>query len=317
MGVRQVTALRLVQGSPEWIEGRRSLITATDFPVLLGISPWKCEADLADEKLGLATTEATPRMRIGTALEDLNLALYQEVSGRRAVRFRAMVAHPTIPWCAASPDARVIGERRLVEMKFTSSRSRFADGLPRDIEAQVVAQLGCTGYPVADVSVLTPDGLMPPFEVQADPALFADLVAVAQDFRRRLAEGGPFARNDERIRRDFPTDDGVMLPASPDLIALARELADARAAKAEADSREKSIASALRAILLGSSGVEGVLSCRKSADSTRVNWPAVAGEYRALLEPARSVAELDAVVSIHSETKTGPRVLRLSKETTE
>jgi hypothetical protein len=140
---------------------------------------------------------------------------------------------------------------------------------------------------------------------------------VALDFRRRLVEGGPFARNDERIRRDYPTDSGTMLPATPDLIALAHELADARAAKAEADSREKSIASALRAILLDASGIDGVLTYRKSADSTRTNWPAVASEYRARLEPTVSVAELDAVVAIHSDTKTGPRVLRLSKETNE
>ena len=108
-----------------------------------------------------------------------------------------------------------------------------------------------------------------------------------------------------------------MLPATPDLIALAHELADARAAKAQAESREKTVASALRAILLGAGGVDGVLTYRKSADSTRTNWPAVALAYRALLEPTKSVDELDALISLHSETKTGPRVLRLSKETTE
>ena len=55
------------------------------------------------------------------------------------------------------------------------------------MEAQVAWQLGCSGYPAADVSVLTPDGLLPPFRVAFDADLFADLVAVADDFRRRLA----------------------------------------------------------------------------------------------------------------------------------
>ena len=106
-------------------------------------------------------------------------------------------------------------------------------------------------------------------------------------------------------------------PATPDLIALAHELADARAAKAQADSREKTVASALRAILLDAAGVDGVLTYRKSADSTRTNWPAVALAYRDLLAASVTDAELDAVISLHSETKTRPRVLRLSKETTE
>ena len=304
------------QGSPEWLAYRRTVITGTDIPILLGLSPYRCEADLADEKAGAAGQEATVRMRVGSFLEPLILEEYEAATGSRAVRYRAMVRHAEVEWAAASPDARRVGTRRLVELKWTTSRSRFADGLPRDVEAQVAWQLGCTGYPVADVAVLTPDGLLPVVEVEADPAVFADLLSVAADFRRRLAEGGPFARSDERIRKDYPTDDGVLLPATPDLIALARELADARAAKAEADSREKTVASALRAILLGSAGVDGVLTYRKSADSTRVNWPAVALAYRALLTD-RPEAELDALISIHSETKTGPRVLRLSRETNE
>ena len=304
------------QGSPEWLAYRRTVITGTDIPILLGLSPYRCEADLADEKAGAAGQEATVRMRVGSFLEPLILEEYEAATGSRAVRYRAMVRHAEVEWAAASPDARRVGTRRLVELKWTTSRSRFADGLPRDVEAQVAWQLGCTGYPVADVAVLTPDGLLPVVEVEADPAVFADLLSVAADFRRRLAAGGPFARSDERIRKDYPTDDGVLLPATPDLIALARELADARAAKAEADSREKTVASALRAILLGSAGVDGVLTYRKSADSTRVNWPAVALAYRALLTD-RPEAELDALISIHSETKTGPRVLRLSRETNE
>jgi len=307
-------ALALRQGSTEWLDARRALITGTDLPILLGISPYRCEADLADEKLGGPSQESTLRMRIGSALEDLIAAEYTAVTGRRVRRYRAMVRHPEYAWAAASPDAAVIGERRLVEMKRTGSRTRFADGIPQDVQAQVAWQLGCTGFDVADIAVLTDDALTV-YEQPADPALFDDLVAVAADFRRRLVEGGPFARNDDRIRRDYPIDDGTMLPATPDLIALAHELADARAAKAEADSREKSIAGALRSILLDASGIEGVLTYRKSADSTRVNWPAVALAYRALLEPTVSVAELDALISLHSETKTGPRVLRLSKET--
>ena len=48
-----MTAVRLPvrQGSQEWLDYRRTVITATDIPVLLGISPYRCEADLADEKL--------------------------------------------------------------------------------------------------------------------------------------------------------------------------------------------------------------------------------------------------------------------------
>lgn len=307
-------ALPLAQGSAEWLEARRSLITGTAIPILLGLSPWSCEADLADEMLGLSEPRPpSVAMRRGLALEPLLAELYTEQTGRAAVRSEGMVRHPSIGWAAASLDYTA-GER-IVELKTTGSRTRFADGLPQDVEAQVQWQLGCTGWPVADVLVMVGDDVLPVLTVQADPALFADLVSVAEDFRRRLAEGGPFAASDERVRRQYPADDGTMLPATPDLVALSRELADARSALKEAEAREKTVASALRAILLGSSGVDGLLTFRKSADSTRVNWPAVALAYRALLAPSVADAELDAVITTHSETRTGPRVLRLSKET--
>jgi putative phage-type endonuclease len=106
-------ALTLRQRSPEWLLARRSLITGTDIPVLLGISPWKCEADLADEKANGTQVESTLRMRVGSALEDLILAEYAAMTGRRCRRYRAMVRHPQHEWAAASPDAGVIGERRL------------------------------------------------------------------------------------------------------------------------------------------------------------------------------------------------------------
>ena len=34
--------LALEQGTPEWLEARRSLSTATDIGVLLGLSPYRC-----------------------------------------------------------------------------------------------------------------------------------------------------------------------------------------------------------------------------------------------------------------------------------
>jgi len=300
------------QGSQEWLDYRRTVITATDIPVLLGLSPYKCEADLADEKLTGATQPVSIAMRVGSALQPLIGEAYSEQTGRRLSTFRGMVRHGQIEWAAASPDFRVVGERRLVEAKHTSSRSRFADGLPQDVEAQVVWQLGVSDYPVADVAVLAGQELMAPFEVAANPKLFSDLVVIGEDFRARLAAGGPFAQSDESLRRAYPVDNGVLLPATPDLVELVEQLRTAKAARVAAENAEKSIASALRAIVLDASGVEGLFTYRKSADSTRTNWPAVASAYRSLVA-GHPDEELDALVSIHSQTVPGPRVLRLLK----
>jgi putative phage-type endonuclease len=313
-----MTAIR--QGTPEWLEARRSLITATDLPVILGLSPYKCEADLADEKAGKAQEPPSPRMRVGSMLEPLIAELYAEQTGRGVKPFGRLAVHPEIQWAAATPDYETLvadealyAYDRLVECKRTSSRSRFADGLPQDIEAQVVWQLGVTGYPVADVAALIGDDRLEVFTVEANPALFADLVAVAEDFRRRLEAGGPFAKDGERVKRDYPVDNGVYIPATPDLIDLVAQYRAAKATKAAAEDAEKTIASALRVILQDASGIEGLLTYKKNADSTRTNWPAVAKAYRSLIAD-RPSDELDAIESIHSDTVQGPRVLRLLKE---
>ena len=108
--------MTLTQGSTEWLAARRDLVTASDLPILLGISPYRCEADLADEKRGLGPAqESTLRMRIGLALEDLIADEYTRTTGRQVRRFRTLVTHPAIEWAGASPDARALGERRLVE----------------------------------------------------------------------------------------------------------------------------------------------------------------------------------------------------------
>jgi putative phage-type endonuclease len=317
---------QLIQGTPEWIEARRSLVTATDLPILLGLSPYRCEADLADEKLGGPSQESTIRMRIGSALQGLIGEEYERQTGRRVVQFRKMHRHPTIEWAAASLDFRVIGERRIVEAKQTSSRSRFADGIPQDVEAQVAWQLGVTGYPVADIAVLTSDDLTV-YEQRADPALFADLVAVAEDFRRRLEAGGPFARDAERIKRDYPADDGSEITADPEVTEAVRALMEARASRKRIEEREATLEAAIKTRMADAATLRGDgwhVTWKRTKDREETDWKSVAKAYRNMLIAERTTwshhepegsDDLDAVESIHTNVREGFRPFRLVKET--
>lgn len=301
--------LALRQGSPEWLEGRRALITGTDIPILLGLSPYRCEADLADEKLGGARQESTLRMRIGSALEELIASEYEQQTGRRVRRFRSMVAHREIEWAAASPDAAVIGDRRLVEFKRTGSRTRFADGIPQDVEAQVAWQLGVTGYPVADVAVLTDDALTV-YEQQADPVLFADLVVVAEDFRRRLEAGGPFARDNARVKRDHPADDGSEIIADTDVAEAVRALIEARVTRKTIEAREEALEAAIKARMGDAAVMTGDgfrITWKRTKDAEQVDWKSIAdGLLRQLPETERT-----ALVGLHTTVRQGFRPFRV------
>ena len=303
----------VAQRSQPWLDYRRTVITATDIPVLLGLSPWRCEADVADEKLYGSAVEPNLRMRVGSALEPLIADEYERATGRRVRRVRGMLRHRDIEWAAASPDATVVGERRLVEFKRSTSRTRFADGMPQDIEAQVAWQLGVSGYPVADIAVLLGDDDLVVTEQRADAALFDNLVAVAADFRRRLGEGGPFARSEERIRRDHPADDGTAIEADNDTAEAVRALLALRSSIARLEDDEKRLKAAIEARMGDAALMTGPgfrVSWKRTKDQEQTDWRAIAIELAAPLpEPER-----DALVGRHTTVRPGFRPLRVMED---
>jgi len=298
------------QRSPEWYAYRRTVITSTDLPVILGLSPYRCEADLADEKLGITVgQESTIRMRIGSALEPMIAEEYERVTGRRVRHFRAMLRHPEVEWAACSPDFGVVGARRLVEAKRTSSRTRFADGLPQDVECQVAWALGVSGYPVADVAVLTDDALTV-YEVPASPATFEGLVDIAADFRARLAAGGPFAQSADSLKRKYPADNGMELIADQELEQAATTLLALRASRKATEAQEEALENAIKTRMADASVLVGSTwraTWKRTKDTTTTDWKLVAdGLLRKLPETDRQ-----SIVGLHSMVRAGFRPLRI------
>lgn len=302
------TGLR--QRTPEWAEARRAMVTATDLPVLLGLSPYKCEADLADEKLTGSSSESSLPMRVGTALEDLIASEYTAETGRPVQRVRDLVVHPSLDWAAASPDRRVVGEHRAVELKWTASRNRFADGLPQDVEAQVAWTLGVLGWPRSDVAVLVGGTELKVFEVDADPDLFANLVKVASDFRRRLTDGGPFARDNARVRHDFPQDSGNTLMADEDVSTAVRVLLGIRAQIKTLKADDERVETAVMDRMGPASRLEGEgfhVTWKTTKDREETDWKSLAaGLLRTLPE-----TESTALVGLHTTVKAGFRPFRV------
>jgi hypothetical protein len=211
----------------------------------------------------------------------------------------------------------------VVEAKWSHSKKwRRGETVPGDVQAQVQWQLFVVGWDVADVIVM--DFGRPRVEtLERDARFIDDLLYFARDFRGYLDRGElpPVDASEstrQTLTRRYPRDNGIVIAPTPDLVDLAGRLAETRAAKKAADDAERSVASAIRAILGEASEVEGLLSLRANRDSTRVNWPAVAKAFRTLLAE-RSISEesLAAIESIHSETAEGARVLRLLKGASE
>lgn len=310
-------ALPIRQQTPEWYAARREGITATDMPVILGVNAYgKVEADLVLEKqtgeVPVDDPETARRKRLGHILEDAIRAEDQAEHGIRLRRVNRLIRHPEIPWALTSLDFERVGERTIVEAK--ASRSGRFDELPEDAEAQVRWEMGVAGYPNAHVAVLRHGTELACFDVSHSEAAFAGLVTIAEDFRHRLAEGGPFAHSAASVRRWWPQDDGTYLEGTRDWRELAQSLANVRAAAKAAAATKESVEQAIRLMLAAASGVKGDgwdMSLRRNRDSQRINWPAVASGWRELITE-HSDDEIGAVLSIHTETVPGARVLRTS-----
>ena len=73
--------VQLTQGSPEWLEYRRSRRNASETAAVMGLSPWSTPYQLWLEKTGRASAKVTHAMQRGTELEPSARAAYEERSG--------------------------------------------------------------------------------------------------------------------------------------------------------------------------------------------------------------------------------------------
>jgi putative phage-type endonuclease len=301
----------VLQGSPEWLAARRGLVTATDIPILLGLSPYRCEADLAEEKLGLAEPqESTLRMQIGSALEDLIAHAYASKTGIATRRVRGLWRSSAIEWAGASPDATAKG--RLVELKWSGSRSRFGDEVPQDIEAQAAWQMLVADAPVCDVATLTVgDDDVRIYTVERNAAQERGLVVIAADFRARLAAGGPFAESNESLKRRYPRDNGAEMVADAEISAVVRHLTALREQRRELERAEEGDEATIKArmgevAILRGQGFH--VTWKRTKDSETIDWKALAGSLMAPMPETERVAFVGPFVTV----RPGFRPLRVT-----
>ena len=304
-------ATALKQRSPEWIEARRSLVTSTDIPVILGLSPYKSEAQLAREKLGMVDPQPTSlQMEIGTALEPVIAMEYERLTGTKLHRYSGIVTHPQIEWAAASPDWRRVGARYLVEGKTSQSRRWDGEDVPQDVEAQVRWAMGCTGFPVADVAALLHSREMRIYTVEHDAGLFDGLVAIADDFRKRLLTDGPFAENAASVKAAYPADDGSEIKADAEIEEAVMQLIKSRAWKKDCEEAIERLETAIKTRMGPATRLVGTgwsITWKRTRDSEQTDWKSIAdGLLRQLPETERV-----ALVGMHTTVREGFRPFRV------
>ena len=131
----------LLQGTPEWLEARRSGIGASDAPIILGMSPYMTAHDLFLEKIGKKRPKkGTVAMDRGNDLETAARSYYELKSGKEFPP--ETMEDEELPYLRCSLDGRC--ENEILEIKcpglknFVSYRQK---GIPSHHNIQVQHQL--------------------------------------------------------------------------------------------------------------------------------------------------------------------------------
>jgi len=139
--------INLTQSSSEWLEWRRSKITATSAGILMLNNPWKTPLDLFEEMLGMVPpVEKNEAMERGNRLEPIARMLFEEMIG---MEFAPICCeHDTLPWFAASLDGWNEDNQVVLEIKCPGERTHreALEGIiPKYYQDQIFHQLGCSG----------------------------------------------------------------------------------------------------------------------------------------------------------------------------
>jgi len=141
----------LAIGSEEWLQWRKSKITATDAPVILGLSTYCNPTKLWAEKLNLIDKpQANVYMQRGNELEPKAREAFEEMTG--LIFFPCIIEHKIIPWMAASLDGMSLEEDVIVEIKCNGPKSHtlaLEGKIPPHHHAQMQHQIEVTGLELA------------------------------------------------------------------------------------------------------------------------------------------------------------------------
>lgn len=190
-----VKLLTLEQGSQEWHDWRKSRITASELPIILGHSPYCTPYLLWQRKLGFAPPQADNlAMKRGRELESL---VRHKVNAERFERgdakafVPACVEHDELAWAGASLDGYSAEDSELLEIKcpgLQDHQDAEMGKVPPKYRAQIQWQLFVTGAECAVYVSYYNEELAYVLVSPDEDYISGTLLPAAGEFKRLLEE---------------------------------------------------------------------------------------------------------------------------------
>lgn len=253
----------------EQLAMRKTFLGASEIGNVCGVNPFKGPIDVWLRKVGLATDEEDPdaefRKNLGHRIEGLIASLYSDRTGRKLRRCGTEI-HPTETWAGCTPDRKIVGMKRGVEIKNVGMRvvSHWANNEPPDyVKAQCQYQCWIMGWEAVDIAALIAGRDFVIHEVLRDD----ETIAMLSDIGRRFwfehvltGEPPPIDGSEtwkNFLARKFPNSRGPLKPAPREADSIAYAYLDAMRAETEAKKAKAEAANQLRALIGDEEGIRG------------------------------------------------------------
>lgn len=292
--------MRPVTTDQQWHAWRRGGVGGSDVAALIGLSRYASPTSLFYEKVGLldGDHDDSPRQRIGKRMEQVLAAEFHDETGLYVAGEQTWCQHPEFGWARCTLDGYVFdhaGELPVfnrehvsdvalgvVEFK-TDGRFGWPDGVPANIRAQTVWQMGVTGLRHCWLVVMFAGFRVEVFELDWDVDAESDwefMLDTAHTFWNRVLAGSPPPADDHpattsALTEVFTDPDGLLEASDDDRGLVGRlQLAKARTKAAQVD--EARLGNELRAVLGGHTDlVHGTIEVRNG-----VRKPVVIASWR-------------------------------------
>ena len=190
-----------MQRSEEWQQQRRGKLTASNLGAALGQVTYVSRLQAYRRAVGTDTFTGNAATNWGIAHEPMALRAYSTHTGYEVIA-TGLHQHPTLEWCAGSPDG-LVGADGIVEVKcpYYQQTKGPHQSIPLHYYLQMQQLLQCTSRQWCDYVCYCGAHGMSLFRVLRDDILFEDLMGDMQKFATsvRLKTGKPPRVNKRRI----------------------------------------------------------------------------------------------------------------------
>jgi len=272
--------------TPEQIAQRRHTLGASEISAVCGLDPFRGVWDVWADKLGLIPPESFAESDMGHLFERPLLEHYSRKTGV-ALTYPETMIHPLHKWVTATPDG--LASDRVVQVKVVGANMahKWDAGVPEYVVCQVQWEMMVTGMPLAVVVACVGGTDYRALDVVADSEIQQTLLDLGRTFWEGHVMTGapPDPDASEACRRavaaryrKVSTD---MLPASRELIEMAREHKALGKQIGGLEKQREAIGNALRLAIGERAGFEwedGRCTWKPDKNGTRVLSVTIKGE---------------------------------------